>query len=404
MAPIPFSPIIMPTAPTNTISSTERRGTSRVQGSRPDLLIPLKDIQLENFAHVRIALSDEYAVIGQLGTIDVYSLPEFRLIHSLECGTRINSLIVHNSILVSMEEDCGIRIWDLHKGERLHTLMEGTELLTLAAGPECEDVGPFEEESWPLIAFYYRYTPSVRIWSLRGLGRPNSLDDHDGSAFAKKPQLLREISGHRVTCIALRRNTAVLGCDEYTVRAWDISTGSCTWVFLGHTNAVTSVELDATRLYTGSADRTVRIWDILTGECLHILKGHLSFIAQLALSTSFLISSGFDRTICIWDSYSKKQVYQLKDCGSRFRVVSGDKITLERKDCLELLDVRHQNRILKKLHLQDDAQVLQFECSVQFCVAWAINEGGNWAYIWKLPSGEGDAESEVLQPEQNRCL
>ena len=165
---------------------------------------------------------------------------------------------------------------------------------------------------------------------------------------------------------------------------------------------VTSVELDSTRLCTGSADRTVRIWDIPTGECLHILKGHLSFIAQLAVSTSFLISSGFDRTISIWDSDSRKQVYQLKDCGSRFRVISGDKMILEGKDRLELLDVRHQNRAVKRLYLQDDAQVLQFECSGEFCVAWAINEGGNWAYIWKLPFGEGDGESEV--PQQNRCL
>jgi WD40 repeat protein len=53
---------------------------------------------------------------------------------------------------------------------------------------------------------------------------------------------------------------------------------------------------------SGSYDRNLRIWDISSGTCLTILIGHFSYVTCVCqLFDGRLVSSGFDKTLRIWN-------------------------------------------------------------------------------------------------------
>ena len=53
------------------------------------------------------------------------------------------------------------------------------------------------------------------------------------------------------------------GSADHTVRLWDVESGQCVKVFVGHTDAVNSVRFsaDGKRFVTGSADGTAILWE-----------------------------------------------------------------------------------------------------------------------------------------------
>jgi len=106
-----------------------------------------------------------------------------------------------------------------------------------------------------------------------------------------------------VRALAARGRILVSGSYDCTVRIWDIITGHCKWVLVGHTQKVYSVVLDLGRQQacSGSMDGTVRVWNLQTGSCQHTLTGHTSLVGLLGLSPSFLVSAAADSTLRIWD-------------------------------------------------------------------------------------------------------
>ncbi|XP_052807929.1 uncharacterized protein LOC128236846 isoform X1 [Mya arenaria] len=70
----------------------------------------------------------------------------------------------------------------------------------------------------------------------------------------------------------------------------------------GHSDSVTCVIFDRTRLASGSLDKTIRVWNLQTGKCQHILKGHIKGVWCLNFFTqNLLISGSFDGTIRVWN-------------------------------------------------------------------------------------------------------
>lgn len=101
---------------------------------------------------------------------------------------------------------------------------------------------------------------------------------------------------------------------DCTTRIWNLVTGECSQVFLGHTGPVYCFDFYEKILVTGSGDCTVRIWDMESGEQLFLCKekneDELASI-QISPQTDLVITGGFDSKIRLWNYTSGKHVETL---------------------------------------------------------------------------------------------
>ena len=81
----------------------------------------------------------------------------------------------------------------------------------------------------------------------------------------------------------------VSGSRDATLRMWDLDTGDCLHVLVGHLAAVRCVQYNGHLVVSGAYDYVVRIWDPETETCLHQLQGHQNRVYSLqVMEISFL--------------------------------------------------------------------------------------------------------------------
>ena len=73
----------------------------------------------------------------------------------------------------------------------------------------------------------------------------------------------------------------VSGSRDATLRVWDVETGECLHVLVGHVAAVRCVQYDGRLVVSGAYDYTVKVWDPEREECLHTLQGHTNRVYSL---------------------------------------------------------------------------------------------------------------------------
>ncbi|KII88179.1 hypothetical protein PLICRDRAFT_110822 [Plicaturopsis crispa FD-325 SS-3] len=267
------------------------------------------------FSHGRIiSASDDHS-------IHVYSPITGELLRPLDGHEGgVWALAASKDTLVSGSTDRTVRIWDLATGKCTHVFGGHTSTVRCLAivKPEWVDVegetGIITREKWPkrpLIVTGSR-DHSLRVWTLPRPGdaeyrcfgaddaEADPSDDVEDNPYHK---LHLEGHDHAVRALAARGRILVSGSYDCTVRIWDIITGACKWVLVGHTQKVYSVVLDPTRnqACSGSMDGTVRVWNLQTGQCQHTLTGHTSLVGLLGLSPSHLVSAAADSTLRVWD-------------------------------------------------------------------------------------------------------
>ncbi|TFK36328.1 WD40-repeat-containing domain protein [Crucibulum laeve] len=268
------------------------------------------------FSHGRIiSASDDHS-------IHVYSPVTGELLRSLEGHEGgVWALAASKDTLVSGSTDRTVRIWDLSTGKCTHVFGGHTSTVRCLAivKPEWVDVehdGVMKKEKWPkrpLIVTGSR-DHSLRVWTLPRPGEAEyrffgpddaEVDPSDVCDAEENPYHRLHLEGHdhAVRALAARGRTLVSGSYDCTVRIWDIITGQCKWVLVGHTQKVYSVVLDLNRnqACSGSMDGTVRVWNLQTGQCQYTLTGHTSLVGLLGLSPSHLVSAAADSTLRIWD-------------------------------------------------------------------------------------------------------
>ena len=62
---------------------------------------------------------------------------------------------------------------------------------------------------------------------------------------------------------------------------WDIDSGECLHVLMGHVAAVRCVQYDGRIVVSGAYDYMVKVWNPETEECLHTLSGHTNRVYSL---------------------------------------------------------------------------------------------------------------------------
>lgn len=78
------------------------------------------------------------------------------------------------------------------------------------------------------------------------------------------------------------------GSRDATLRVWDVTSGTCNHVLVGHVAAVRCVQYNGKLVVSGAYDFMVKVWNPETEECLHTLQGHTNRVYSLQVSSVFL--------------------------------------------------------------------------------------------------------------------
>lgn len=73
----------------------------------------------------------------------------------------------------------------------------------------------------------------------------------------------------------------VSGSRDATLRVWNIESGECLHVLVGHLAAVRCVQYDGRLVVSGAYDYMVKVWNPEREECLHTLQGHTNRVYSL---------------------------------------------------------------------------------------------------------------------------
>jgi serine/threonine protein kinase len=100
---------------------------------------------------------------------------------------------------------------------------------------------------------------------------------------------------------------ALSGCNDRTLRLWEVSSGKCLRTFEGHSGEVSSVSFSPDGRFalsgSGNGDGTLRLWEVSSGRCLRTFEGHTSWVFSVSFSPDgrFALSGGDDNTPWLWE-------------------------------------------------------------------------------------------------------
>ena len=201
-------------------------------------------------------------------------------------------LKVFNNKLASGSDDKTIKIWNVHTGECIRTLIGHSHYVL----------------SLHLIFSNYlasgSFDNSIKIWNIESGECLNTLTGHTKAVYAL--QLLPDSS-------------LASGSDDQTIKIWNVNSGRCIRTLSGHTSFVYALQLlPNNTLASASDDKTIRIWNHNSGECIRTLTGHSSGVFSLqSIGYNKLASGSWDSKIKIWNVTSGEcvrtiHVYSLK--------------------------------------------------------------------------------------------
>jgi WD40 repeat protein len=235
--------------------------------------------------------------------------------------------------LASGSLDGTVRLWDVARGRRLHTLRGHRDRVAALA---------FRSDGWLLVSGGDDGT--VRLWDPAAGRLLRTLSGNNGwvrcLAFSPDDRLLA--SGQRDGTVKLWDTTAwqivrTLQADTdlvesvvfspdgrrlaaagagRAIRLWDVAGGKRVRTFWGHAWQVSSLAFspDGKTLASGSEDATVRLWEVSTGRPLRTLYGHAGWARAVAFRPDgrFLASAGTDTIIRFWDVRQGEVVKKLR--------------------------------------------------------------------------------------------
>lgn len=206
--------------------------------------------------------------------------------------------------LVSGGNNKTIKIWNLQKGEPLHTLTGDNvdEWLSLAISPDGRTLasanGHFSDSD-----------NTIKIWDLEtGQFKFNipkhSYSGSDEVLFALNPNGKTVVSG-----VLVNRNS------DKNIVIWNLETGEPVKTLTMTDDRVHSLAIspDGQTLVSGGREN-INIWNLKTGEVVETLKGHEQEVDLLSISNNgrILASSGSsDKTINIWNLRTGKLINTL---------------------------------------------------------------------------------------------
>lgn len=122
---------------------------------------------------------------------------------------------------------------------------------------------------------------------------------------------IRTFEGHTqgVSCVQFDETRIVSGSSDKTIKLWNIRTNSpwAVQTLVGHSGTVRCLHLDGNRLVSGSTDRTIKVWDLSSQQswasiaCKVTMVGHVDTVRCLKVDADKVISGSYDKTLKVWD-------------------------------------------------------------------------------------------------------
>ncbi len=189
--------------------------------------------------------------------------------------------------------------------------------------PPGDGVGGSLESRWALWELYDRQ-PCLATWQahagrvgglyfspdgmrLASVGRLDARlkywDPRNGKLL--KDTALSGCSGQSFVSFSPDGARIAMGCDDGSIRLWNIEGGRQEALLEGHVNSVKAVAFtrNGDLLISGSTDGSLRVWDVVTQQCIGVLEGHAVSIASLALDATGDLLASFDQSglLNLWD-------------------------------------------------------------------------------------------------------
>ncbi len=108
----------------------------------------------------------------------------------------------------------------------------------------------------------------------------------------------------------------------FVPQLWSLESGDCVSTLRGHSDAVTCLSREGSKLVSGSLDQTIKLWDADSGECLSTLdwmsaEGHTGVIRCLQADPWRIVSASDDKTLKACDksqSFAKVMIVIVRLC------------------------------------------------------------------------------------------
>ncbi|PPR07534.1 hypothetical protein CVT26_013558 [Gymnopilus dilepis] len=406
-------------------------GSSRWTGEAIQHSVPIPDdpnnSKLASTCYLKCTRT--HCVVQIDDVIHVYRLQDFLLTHSFQLpqGHSVADFDLDNDLLAIVFFDGDLHIWDLldYKCAVVNlkdaTLDYDAEVLPsaisfLKAGPiELGSNGLTGTSIWPqeptVVIQDRPFDRNGAFWIWR-------LHRSDKEYVSPRPSFLRRIhTGIGAGFFKASGKTVATGCDDCTVRLWNLMTGDCDWVLIGHSRPVRQLCLDQSNVYSGSEDGTIRIWDIHSGRCLSVLNPHLGRVATLTCSSTHIMSCHLNRHsrkkvhIILWDIRSGDLVHNVDDSRQLswpesqmviddYKMVVGGVDLSADEARFTVLDIRSGD-LIDYFGTNGTTRVKGFASTNQFCVALIQRRGVYSLDVWDLRNYvqhySSDVQSQDIQ-------
>jgi WD40 repeat protein/uncharacterized caspase-like protein len=204
---------------------------------------------------------------------------------------------------LSGSADTTLKLWDVATGREIRTFVGQTKRIASVA---------FSSDGRYALSGSGNLQPEHLKRKLSGL-----LDNTIALWDTVSGREIRIFVGHSnaVSSVAFSPNgrTALSGSYDTTVKLWDVSTGHEIRTLKGHSYEVTSVAFspDGRSALSGSVDSAIKLWDVTSGREVRAFTGHIGWVKSVAFSPDghTMLSGGADDKTKLWDVASGREIW-----------------------------------------------------------------------------------------------
>ncbi len=198
-------------------------------------------------------------------------------------------------ILVSVEHNGTVRMWETQSGRYLHVLSR-----------QASEAIAFRPDG--RIFAYSSPANEINIWDIEHGQYLRTLQEHQGEIWS----LVFSSDGRFLLSCSL----------DTTIKRWEVESGDCLATLQGHRSWVWALASspDERLLASGDVNGAVKLWDIERGQCLRTLQGSPRAIVALTFTPdgTTLLSSNEQDLVTAWDVQSGERLKSMPGIGDTY--------------------------------------------------------------------------------------